>query len=156
MSLMISSTLSPRHSSSTSNQPHISYPYLEKISTRLHYAYPIVLILFFLGAVTVRGIRSSSYEHQSSSTQHGPGGKPLPPRHKPRTSSKDNSLLLTRNQSLLFEWLAAAVCFTFLCDAANVIVHALYDRHEQWWCGQATVVSIFTIYSYRSFAESDQ
>ena len=140
---MISSVLPPRHSSFTSTQLYISRSYIERISIRLHYAYPIILIVFFLGFVTVRGITSSSYAHQSSVTQYGPGGKPLPPRHKPNSSSKDSSLLLTRNQTFLFQWLAAAVCFTFLCDAANVVIHALYDRHEQWWCGQAMVVSSF-------------
>lgn len=84
---------------------------------------------------------SASNRDQESATQYGPGGKPLPPRHKSNISSNDNSPIFTRNQILLFEWFVAAVCFTFLCDAANVIIHTLYDRHEQWWCGQATVVS---------------
>lgn len=139
---LISSMLPSRHSSLSGNQYHVVPSQLEKISVRLHYAYPIILIIFFLGVVTVRGIISSSHKDRSSVTQYGPGGKPLPPRHKPQASSKNKSFNLTRNQTLLFEWLAAAVCFTFLCDAVNVVVHALYDRHEQWWCGQAMVVSI--------------
>ena len=142
---MLSSTLSPRHSSFTDNQLHFSHIYLERIFNHLHYAYPVTLIIFFLGVTAFRSIISASKKDKSSTTQYGPGGKPLPPRHKPNTSSHDDSILFTRSQTILFEWLAAAVCFTFLCDAATVIIHALYNRHEQWWCGQAMVVSmIFT------------
>ena len=141
MSLMISSTPSAPHSSFTGNRPHISHLHLQKILTRLNYAYPIILIFFFLGFIAIRSIVSASTTDRKSITQYGPGGKPLPPRHTSYTSSKNSRFIFTRNQILLFEWLVAAICFTFLCDAANVIIHTLYDRHEQWWCGQATVVS---------------
>jgi hypothetical protein len=111
----------------------------------LHYAYPIILLAFFLVVFTARSIRSASNASSilEPVTQSGPGGKPLPntdpTRNAPKSKTKDD---VTRSQKLLFEWVSVAVGLTFIGNSINVIVHALYSRKEEWWCGQAVVVSL--------------
>ncbi|KAG9552746.1 hypothetical protein KCU97_g19394, partial [Aureobasidium melanogenum] len=53
-------------------------------------------------------------------------------------------------RKLLFEWLSLAATLTLAGNAVTVVVHALYARKEEWWCGQATVVYIvgaFMVYT---------
>ena len=50
------------------------------------------------------------------------------------------ALDFSKPRKLLFEWLSVAVVFTFAGNILVVIVHALYARKEQWWCGQAPTV----------------
>ena len=141
MSLISSSSPSPHLGSLAERELHPSHKTTEQIFNRLHDAYPVTLIFFFLSFIAVRSIVSASRSRNDPVTEYGPGGKPLPPRHKQDPSATNPSLNLTRTQSLLFEWLAAAVCFTFVCNAINIVIHALFDRRDQWWCGQAMVVS---------------
>jgi len=109
----------------------------------LQYAYPIILLAFFLLAFTVRSIAtSSSANSKADEPIYGPGGKPLPLSKKAKKSSKsDPGPKLSRPRKLVFEWLSVAACLTFVANAINVIVHALYARRHGWWCGQAPVVS---------------
>jgi hypothetical protein len=115
---------------------------LRTVVTVLQYAYPIVMLLFFLVAFTARSIISSnSNSNVSKPTTLGPGGKPLPATDPTRNFVKrqiDNDV--TRSQKLVFGWLSVAAAGTFVGNAINVIVHALYARKDQWWCGQAQVV----------------
>lgn len=107
----------------------------------LRYASPIVLLFYFLFAFSAQSIAASkSTEAQKLDVQYGPQGKPLPIR------SKSFKKVLPRdfspNRKLLFEWLTAAVCFTFFCNAVIVIWHALYNRRDHWWAGKAVTASI--------------
>jgi ABC-type transport system involved in Fe-S cluster assembly fused permease/ATPase subunit len=43
---------------------------------------------------------------------------------------------------VVFQWLSLTVLLTFLVDAAVNISHAIIDRSEHWWRGQATVIYI--------------
>jgi hypothetical protein len=108
----------------------------------LQYAYPTVMLLFFLVAFTARSIISSnSNSNVSKPTTLGPGGKPLPATDPTRNFVKrqiDDDV--THSQKLVFGWLSVAAACTFVGNAINVIVHALYARKDQWWCGQAPVV----------------
>ena len=106
-------------------------------------AYPIILLAFFLVAFTVRSIATSSTTNSNGDEPaYGPGGKPLPESKKAKKAHKpDPGPELSRPRKLVFEWLSVAACLTFVADTINVIVHALYDRKQGWWCGQATVVS---------------
>lgn len=110
----------------------------------LHNAYPLVLLIFFLSAFTLRGIRSSLNDSRNTVTpavQTGPGGKPLPTNDPLRNVPKRKPDDIPRSQKHVFEWLSAAAALTFVGNAINVIVHALYSRKDSWWCGQAYVVS---------------
>lgn len=111
----------------------------------LHYANPIILLIFFLVAFTTHSILTSPNRsaNGSSETQTGPGGKPLP-KTKPQakdTKRNGSGHELPRSQRLLFQWLSFLATLTFAANAVDVIVHALYDRRDGWWCGQSVVVS---------------
>lgn len=116
----------------------------QRLLTTIHFAYPIILLVFFLTTFTLRGIlasRSDQSEDGASEPQLGPGGKPLPRKKAPAQRDQSSFLDFSRPRKLLFEWLALGAALTFVADAINVIVHALYARDDEWWCGQATVVS---------------
>ncbi|KAF2010607.1 hypothetical protein BU24DRAFT_61629 [Aaosphaeria arxii CBS 175.79] len=108
----------------------------------LQFAYPIFLLVFFLAAFTARSIlATNSNSNISKSNQLGPGGKPLPANDPTRNFVKKTVTDdVTQSQKRLFEWLSLATALTFLGNAVNVIVHALYARKENWWCGQHTVI----------------
>lgn len=116
----------------------------------LHYASPIALLLFFLAAFTFRTIAASESFNTNanhagdadSNAPTGPGGKPLPKRTPPRSPPKKDphDADLPRARKLIFEWLSVLAALTFVANAINIIVHALYSRGEQWWCGQSVVV----------------
>lgn len=113
----------------------------------LHFAYPLILLVFFITTFTIHSIISANSandenERTSLSEEHtGPGGKPLPKKTGPIGSNKE-VLDFSRPRKLLFEWLALGAALSFVGNAITVVVHALYSRDEQWWCGQATVVSM--------------
>ncbi|KAF2138341.1 uncharacterized protein K452DRAFT_234434 [Aplosporella prunicola CBS 121167] len=118
-----------------------------KLLLYLHYAYPIVLLVFFLAAFTARSIRASRSNSNSNGddpddTPLGPGGKALPKRTPPRCKPevKNDLVDLPRGKKLLFEWLSVFVALTFVANSINVIVHALYSRKDNWWCGQSVVI----------------
>jgi hypothetical protein len=123
----------------------MTHPDASSVLEVLQYAYPIALLFLFLVAFTLRSIKSSSPSNDNDSEQlvFGPGGKPLPKTKKPkRHGSLDGGAEISRSQKSVFEWLSAAACLTWIANAANVIIHAIYSREEGWWCGQSTVVSI--------------
>lgn len=112
----------------------------------LHYAYPIALLFFFIGAFIVRSIRRASTNHNRNDDNApllGPGGKPLPKpdpaRFKAKKEKRDD---IPRSQKLLFQWLSIAAAFTFIANAILVIAHTLASRDEGWWCGQPVVVGL--------------
>lgn len=104
----------------------------------LHYACPIILLVFFLAAFTTRSIlvakSTNTVTGGTPSTQTGPGGKPLPKKVN-RTQDKNlaGALDFSRSRKLLFNWLSVAAATSFVANAATVIVHALVNRHEGWW-----------------------
>ncbi|KAF2494298.1 hypothetical protein BU16DRAFT_528418 [Lophium mytilinum] len=110
----------------------------------LQFAYPVILLFFFLLAFTIRSIRSASNATLNCEpVVSGPGGKPLPntdpTRNAPKGKVKDD---VTRSQKLLFEWVSIGVALTFIGNFINVIVHAIYSREEEWWCGQSVVIYV--------------
>lgn len=112
----------------------------------LHFAYPLILLVFFITTFTAYSIISASNgndEKEQAPEEHtGPGGKPLPKKTGANAGKRQDVLDFSRPRKLLFEWLALGAALTFVGNAITIIVHALYSRSEQWWCGQATVVSI--------------
>lgn len=112
----------------------------------LQYAYPLTLLFFFLLAFTARSIANSSASNSSDSEQplFGPGGKPLPTNKKAKRSrSFDTGAEISRSRKLVFEWLSAFACFTWIANTAEVIVHAVINRKQHWWCGRSVVVSSY-------------
>jgi len=110
----------------------------------LQYAYPIILLAFFLLVFTVRSIASSTDSNTNDAEQplFGPGGKPLPTSKKAKLhSSLNDHSEISRSRKLVFEWLSVIACLTWVANAVNVIIHALYSRKQGWWCGQSAVVS---------------
>lgn len=110
-------------------------------------AYPIVLLLLYLVAFTVRSVLTASKEEDAvhEPEQLGPGGKPLPSRKNngPKKQPKiPQNLDFSRSRKLLFEWLSVAVIFSLGINIVVVIVHALLARKERWWCGEAPTVSL--------------
>ncbi|KAF1351196.1 hypothetical protein BDV97DRAFT_165750 [Delphinella strobiligena] len=114
----------------------------------LHFAYPLILLVFFITTFTIHSILSANNandeeEQTSPSEEHtGPGGKALPKKTGPIGGNKEEVLDFSRPRKLLFEWLALGAALSFVGNAITVVVHALYSRGEQWWCGQATVIYI--------------
>lgn len=124
--------------------PHWSHEKAAKNALRiLQYGYPIFLLFFFIFAFAARSILTASpsndNDDQPPRVQYGPGGKPLPIRAN--SYKKVVPRELSRPRKLVFEWLSVGVCLTYIANAAVVIFHALYDREQQWWCGQAPTVS---------------
>ena len=105
----------------------------------VHYASPFTLLSFFLIAFTVHSIATASDDTDvaPSQDQTGPGGKPLPKKIKP----KEDVLDFSPARKLLFNWTQVGVILTLVANAVVVIVRALVDREDNWWCGQAVAVS---------------
>ena len=116
----------------------------QEIMVYTHYASPIILLIFFLVAFTAHSILTASNEDvvPAKPGQTGPGGKPLPRTSSPtaKAAREKKALDFSPSRKLLFSWLSAGVVLTFLGSAGTVIVHALLDRKDNWWCGQAVVV----------------
>ena len=116
----------------------------QDIMVYTHYASPIILLVFFLVAFTAHSILTAPKEDvvQAESSQTGPGGKPLPRTSSPtaKAAREKKALDFSPSRKLLFTWLSVGVVLTFLGNAATVIVHAVLDRKDNWWCGQAVVV----------------
>ena len=117
---------------------------VQEIMLYTHYASPIILLVFFLVAFTAHSILTASKEDlvQVEPGQTGPGGKPLPRNSSPtaKAAREKKALDFSPFRKLLFTWLSAAIVLTLLGNAVTVIVHALLDRKDNWWCGQAVVV----------------
>lgn len=109
-----------------------------------HFAYPLVLLVLFLALFIRSSIKDSTRTQTVSATNlKGPGGKPLPPSSRPSSNGPPKPVDdgFGRIRSLLFCWLSVGIIFTFLGNAANIIVHALVEREKGWWAGSASVVS---------------
>jgi hypothetical protein len=116
----------------------------------LQYAYPIVMLLIFLAAITARSIwHSNSNPNVSKPSTTGPGGKPLPATDPTRNFVKRKVTDdVTPSQKRVFEWLSVAAALTFVGNSVNVIVHALLARKEHYWCGKPVVVSPIALMLY--------
>jgi len=121
--------------------PWVSNPVAQNILTHLQIAYPIILICLYVIAFTARSIHTAHNDNdtQSPSEQLGPGGKPLPQKHQ-KEADIHNQLDFSKPRKLLFEWLSVGVIASLAANIVVVVVHALWEREENWWCGQAPTV----------------
>jgi hypothetical protein len=124
---------------------HERWAYASPVRTTiavLQYAYPIVMLVFFLAAFTVRSIAASkSNTNIAKPTTTGPGGKPLPATDPTRNFVKklvhDD---VTHTQKRVFEWVSLATACTFVGNSVIIVVHALAKQEQHWWAGKAVVV----------------
>ncbi|KAK5712801.1 ATP-binding cassette-type vacuolar membrane transporter Hmt1 [Elasticomyces elasticus] len=129
-------------------RPWVSNPTAQRLLQDLQIASPIVLLLLYITTFTVHSILTAPRDDAKKTNepeQLGPGGKPLPKKAKKEASLADR-YDFSRPRQLLFEWLSVGVLATLAGNITVVIVHALVEREEQWWCGQAP-----TIYLVGSF-----
>ncbi|KAF1931077.1 heavy metal tolerance protein precursor [Didymella exigua CBS 183.55] len=120
--------------------------------TVLQYAYPLLMLGFFLVAFTLRSIASSKINSNiAKPTTTGPGGKPLPATDPTRNFVKKTVLDdVTQTQKRVFEWVSLAAALTFFGNSVLVIAQALAKQSEHWWCGQSVVIYLvgsFFVYS---------
>ncbi|KAK5107300.1 hypothetical protein LTR62_001393 [Meristemomyces frigidus] len=128
--------------------PWVSNPIAQQILTYLQIAYPIIVLFLYITTFTIWSIVTASNDNaevKQGAEQLGPGGKPLPKKNKPEVKGP-TALDFSRPTKLLFEWLSVGLLATIAGNIAVVIVHALVEREESWWCGQAP-----TIYLVGSF-----
>ncbi|RMZ68559.1 Heavy metal tolerance [Pyrenophora seminiperda CCB06] len=108
----------------------------------LQYAYPIIMLVFFLAAFTTRSIAASKTNSNiAKPTTTGPGGKPLPATDPTRNFVKRTAHDdVTQTQKRLFEWVSLATAFTFVGNSVITVAHALVEKQEHWWAGKAVVI----------------
>ena len=114
------------------------------ILTYIHFATPVILIIYFLSAFTGHSIATASKDTiVKPSSKTGPGGKPLPRNTGRRKNALKNKPVpdFTPATKLVFNWLTVGAVLTFVLNAVVVILHALVDRENGWWCGQDMAVS---------------
>lgn len=127
---------------------------LRKTVTVLQYAYPIVLLFFFLVAFTLRSIAATnSNANIAKPTTTGPGGKPLPATDPTRNFVKkaihDD---VTQTQKRVFEWVSLTAALTFIGNSVLVIAHSLVMKKEHWWAGKSVVVRTAAIDTWHYMA----
>lgn len=117
---------------------------LRKALTLIQYAYPMVMLSFFLAAFTFRSIAASrSNTNIAKPTTTGPGGKPLPATDPTRNFIKKTvNDDVTHRQKRLFEWVSLAAALTFVGNSAVVIMHSIIWKEEHYWAGKSTVVRV--------------
>jgi hypothetical protein len=117
---------------------------LRNAVTVLQYAYPIVMLVFFLAAFTFRSIAASNANaNVAKPTTTGPGGKPLPATDPLRNFVKKTiNDDVTQTQKRVFEWLSLATACTFVGNSVITIAHALVEKEQHWWAGKAVVVCL--------------
>lgn len=111
----------------------------------LQYAYPIILLAFFVICFIARDMLMVSSHAAGKPVEPektvcmGPGGRPLPYKHT-RNMPLQHIQHFSRPRKLLFDWLSLAIVLSFLAHSVVVILHVLADSAEGYWCGQAVVV----------------
>ncbi|KAI2792639.1 ABC transporter aclQ [Penicillium oxalicum] len=117
--------------------PHAALELLEY----LRICYPIFLLLLFAVAFIANAMVAARRSTSQESVRMGPGGRPLPKRHRnatPAPIAKEFSPTAKR----FFNWLSVGVLVTFLIDATIFILHVMQARSEHWWRGQSAVIYI--------------
>jgi len=128
-------------------EPWVANTTAHNILTYTYFAYPLILLAFFIGVFTYESIVSSNQDSKdddsTTTTQLGPGGKPLPPRSmkKKKKDKQQDVLDFSRPRKLLFIWLSLVVLLSLIGNGALIVAHSVYSRDEEWWPGQPYVVS---------------
>ena len=114
---------------------------LQNVLVHVHFASPIILISYFLIAFLAHSISTApkAVKIESSTGQTGPGGKPLPKKIVQGKKEKP-AICFSPARKHLFIWLSVGTILTLLGNAAVVILHALWERDQNWWCGESVAV----------------
>lgn len=116
----------------------------QNIVVYIHFASPIILLAFFLVAFVAHSIATASKDVivLVSKDQTGPGGKPLPQDKSTSAQArrKKQTLDLSPARKLLFVCLSVGTILTFVGNSVVVILHAVLNRKDNWWCGQSVAV----------------
>ena len=138
--------------------PWVDNRIAQTVLADLQVAYPIVLLLLYIIAFSIRSIATARSDDDSSPQpeQYGPGGKPLPKKH---VSAKERDMANPHTdfswpRKLLFQWLSVAVVACLGADIVVVIVHAIVERKAGWWCGQSPTVRTHPSVASRRFASA--
>lgn len=123
-----------------STKPWVSDNAARNILVYTHFSSPIILLAFFLIAFTAHSIATASDDAvvKPSTDRVGPGGNPLPQNTKGKP--RDNPLDFSRPRKLVFNWLSVGTILSFLGNAVVVILHAVIQRKDNWWCGESVAV----------------
>jgi len=127
--------------SSNPGSPWVSSPLAQKILAYLQVIYPILLLFLYILAFTIRSVATARNDNHSppQPEQLGPGGKPLPKKNK-KDAAISHALDFSRPRKLLFEWLSVGLLTSLAGNIAVIVLHAVLEREQQWWCGQAPTV----------------
>ncbi|KAL3423319.1 heavy metal tolerance protein precursor [Phlyctema vagabunda] len=112
-------------------------------NTQFHFAW--VLLLIFLVAFTTNSILSvESASTSAAPTITGPGGKPLPQGALKSKQEKEKRRLqdFSPIRKLAFIWLSVLLLATLIGNGINIVIHALAEREQGWWCGKAAVIYV--------------
>jgi len=110
----------------------------------VHFHYAWVLFVVFLAAFIANSILSAEPSSESKEpVLTGPGGKPLPRSTRKTKEEREKKKLkdFSPGRKLLFFYLSAGLLATFVANAANIVIHALTESENGWWCREATAVS---------------
>ena len=123
------------------SKPWVSNHTAQNVLVRVHFASPIILISYFLIAFLAHSILTAPkiVKIEPSTGQTGPGGKPLPKKVGKGKKEKP-ALSFSPARRQLFIWLSVGTILTLLGNAAVVILHALWERDQNWWCGESVAV----------------
>jgi ATP-binding cassette, subfamily B, vacuolar membrane transporter HMT1/ACLQ len=105
---------------------------------------PAILLVVFLAAFITHGIITAPPgDDVEVHARLGPGGRPLPKRRQSSQQVKEAAKVrdFSQNVKLLFNWLGLFALLTFAVDAILIVLQSIIYRHDQWWPGQAAVVS---------------
>ncbi len=127
--------------------PWVSNPTALLILHYLQVISPILLLALYVITFTVHSIVTARDDDDPTTApeQLGPGGKPLPKKNIDKKGPRlAEAYDFSKPRKLLFEWVSLGVLATLAGNITVVIVHALVERGERWWCGQAPTVSTQT------------
>lgn len=116
----------------------------QNILVYIHYASPIILLGFFLVAFVAHSIATASRDVivLVSKGHTGPGGKPLPENESAsaRARREKQALDFSPARKLLFICLSAGNILSFVGNSIVVVLHAVFSRKDNWWCGESVAV----------------
>ena len=127
----------------TAPPPWVSTHRAQAILKYTQYSSPPTLLLVFLVAFVAHSVVTSPPNNDPKVQSLGPGGKPLPRNLSPSAKAKQIEQVadFSPARKAVFNWTSVGLVLTFLATAVLVIAHVLTDRSNNWWCGQAVVVS---------------
>jgi len=108
-------------------------------------AYPAVVLGIFLICFITYGVVTAPDDSDKVKVHpmRGPGGRPLPARRQSANQIKEAARVrdFSPSAKLIFRMLTLGVLVTFVGNAASIILQTIIYRRQEWWPGQAAVVS---------------